>query len=310
MYAPLVVGISGSKMNQFFRIKKAFAQTDARRYPVGRYAYRVNIAFGKDVPKNRNQYLTINTIDSIRKSSNKIVTKEIWRENDINCHATFARFKSFLNPEGYFEYSYFCDIFDFPDKPVLIKTANLSRGRGMELIQNADDLGEYFRTFFRKEERTKNKIFIESFFKNTREFRIFCSHHIEETTTINILNRVETFPKGVFLAYEKVNRSDSENNHWARNHNPNISFTTSFARPSKWEEMCEQAVKAVKVLGLDFGFIDCLYNDETQEYCFCESGSNPGIKGEESLTAKALLVALPKIIIQKNHLRCVQSRRQ
>ena len=69
--------------------------------------------------------------------------------------------------------------------------------------------------------------------------------------------------------------------------------------------MLKQAVTAVEVLGLDFGFVDVMYNSESGIYMFSESGCNPGMgrlqedEAITNLTAQVYQQALKHIILNK-----------
>ena len=84
----------------------------------------------------------------------------------------------------------------------------------------------------------------------------------------------------------------------------NTVFTSQFTVPLEWPEIQMTALKAIEVLGLDFGFVDILYNNFTGQYIFCESGSNPGMDQNTSIpvpnvTAQCYQQALSFIILNK-----------
>lgn len=325
-FYPNFFGKNSEKVG-IFRLQTEYPVGDRRRYPIGtKFPFQVDVAFGlTNTGQRRTGALHVNTLEAIKASANKLEAKEIWDEQEMAYHAKpYAPLSRFVDEEGFFDGDAFISFFGANNK-VVIKAKTLSGGRGMKIVSNFEELREFLiGEFANPQENSREnteKFFFEGFFPNTREYRIHVSPFLynvdvpyqfeysrkDGNAWVRHMSPEEIRSNGVILAQKKVIRQEA----WdagVRTRNltdsNSVYFTTEFTKPANWGVICEEAVSAISALNLDFGFVDCLYNSETSEFCFAESGSNPGMSNSDdrptlNITAQHYLQAFPKIIHYK-----------
>lgn len=297
-----------TKMRRYFRLRTSFPIGDTRRYPVNlKLPFNVHINFGKTtgIPSTG---LTINVPAAVAKSANKLKTKDIWKDFQIPFIRNFIPHNNLIVRGSFFDIGTIRH-FGFP---VLAKLIDGSRGRGLVYIRDEDALIE----FLSDRSVDKTNYFYEKFFTATSEYRVHCSPHLRDRRYEFVINRGEETMRivsenGCFLAVKKLMATEAHQNAMAedgyvtRNMSDDVYFSTRFNKPRGWDNMIREAVMAIDVLGLDFGFIDVMYNTESGQYVFSESGSNPGmgrLQDDTDITNITALVyqkALVPIILNK-----------
>lgn len=314
-YYPAFRGRNKAKM-QMFRLQKDKPVGDPSRYPIGMlFPFRVDVSFGK-LSMTRSGALRINETDAIKNSFNKITTKEIWERAGIPHPGPSWRLSNYVR-NGDFLVQEFEDTENL-NYPLVMKRTHGSGGKGFAMIRNYDELvvalghvapGDVTNYFF------------EPAFDMTREYRIHVSPHLSGKSITYTVNKpvkqadgswssqreIITRNNGVIHEVRKKIRQEAHDTGRTGTRNfdqGNTYFTTKFDRTSNWNYMCTKAVKAIAALGLDFGFVDVLYNHNSGKFVFCESGSNPGMKQNpdipvDNLTFQFYRQAMKHIILSK-----------
>jgi glutathione synthase/RimK-type ligase-like ATP-grasp enzyme len=90
--------------------------------------------------------------------------------------------------------------------------------------------------------------------------------------------RVHVVGKQIVLVQRKARNPNCDNPNWkVRNHDNGFIFVRNDVKaPSSVEE---QAVRAIKALGLDFGAVDIIWNDKQQKAYVLEVNTAPGLEG-------------------------------
>lgn len=100
--------------------------------------------------------------------------------------------------------------------------------------------------------------YFSEIFEKTTEFRVHCAHG-----KVLIVNE-KPLVEGELRANQAVNHES-----W---------------RALKWSEfhpgICQEALKAVEVLGLDYGAVDIMYNAENNTWAICEVNTSPSVNTE------------------------------
>lgn len=187
----------------------------------------------------RRDIVEVNTVSSIENSRDKLRMKDCFSRYDVKQAEWWTRSEDM-------------NIRTIPF-PLVGKQIVGFKGHGMQLINNADELREFWRTH-------DNRYFIEKFYNYAREYRI---HATSDHS---------------FLAWRKLRRSDAEQRWFFNSTNCNWVGEDHelFDRPSNWEELCNAAVMAVRAVGLDIGAVDIrVQGRNNPDYIVCEVNSAP-----------------------------------
>lgn len=317
LYYPKFFGRNAQKMNMYFRLQKQYPVGDPSRYPIGaRFPFRVDVSFGSRRPTRESARLRINTPEAVKNSSSKMRTKRMWTEAGLPHTTPWLRMSDIME-DGFLNVTRLEEEVGFP---CVAKLNSSSGGRGMYFLDDIDQVGA-FASWMRSHggQSKVNSYFFERLFPVRREYRLHVSPHLQgRTITYNIRKNVrdgnawivrEEPPRiqrdGLIVACRKMVRQEAyeENSRRGRNLGDDTFFRYNITPPPYWERLVEQAVEAIRVLGLDFGFVDVLV-DENDNYVFSESGSNPGMLMDEdriapSITAQAYQQAFKHIILAK-----------
>lgn len=290
-----------------FRIQKT-EQAPTKRFPLGQFPFRVDIGFGSST-MTRDGALRINTVEAVRKSASKPTCKAIWATNNIPQVSKFKGLKEFVTTSTSGRNEFLVENFEsFFSYPIVAKKNNGSKGEGMKYIKNYEEL-----VTFLQSTRELKAYHFEEMFEFDQEFRIHVSPWLENQLityqyTRKSGNTSEVVTKmrrnGVIFMLQKKLKQDAYDRgvrHTNRAGNyDSVVFTSKFTEQPWMEEAMANAVKAIKVLGLDFGFVDVGYNSHANKYVFFESGSNPELSTPEKT---CYIQALPHIILAKGTAR-------
>lgn len=311
-YYPRFMGRSSTKMAEF-RLQKQFPKGNASRYPIGiRFPFQVDVSFGS-MKKTRPGALRINTVQAIKNSANKVRTKQIWEAaGDIPYPGQSVMMSDFVENGTEFLIEDFEAAIEYP---MVMKRTNRSGGEGFYVIRSVNDLAS---ALAQVAPANIPNIFFEPFFDKTDEYRIHVapllagkpiSYRLDKPVkqndgTWSTQMEVVTANNGVIHQVKKKVRGDAQDVE-ARNFDQGTTFFTSrFDKPANWTYVCSKAVEAIDALGLDFGFVDVLYNRNTSQFVFCESGSNPGMQNNpevptKNVTLQCYLQAMKHIILAR-----------
>lgn len=206
-----------------------------RRNAKLRFSKKTLIRLGSTTVPTTKFDIEINTVDSIQKSSNKLLMKEAFDRNGVATADWFTM-------EGDHFYSRgdvgnkAVRLEDLP-YPIIMKNIFGSRGEG----NTKCDTPEQLAASLRKAKTSKNYIF-EKFYNFAKEYRLH----------VSIL--------GVFLVWRKLRRSDTpESERWYFN-NSNCNWVSPshelFDCPINMVEVQNEAVKALNAVGLTIGGVD------------------------------------------------------
>lgn len=162
----------------------------------------------------------INTVESIMNSADKLRMKTCFAEHEVKT----AEWVKLVDWSNQFEY------------PVVLKHRFGSRGTGNYLIKSRDEFNSIVSG------KTQNNYIVEKYHDYNREYRLHVTADGCFYTCRKLLKN-ET-PEG-----ERWFRNDS-NSTWIVDTNP------SFDRPTNWDNIVAECVKALRAVGLDFGACD------------------------------------------------------
>lgn len=174
--------------------------------------------------------IEINTVEAVRNSASKLRMKQKFTEAGIKTAEWIS------GREGIQAVKNWCN----PRFPIIAKGIFGSRGRANTKIDTAGQLN----TFILNKD-LGNYIF-EAFFDGTREYRF----HISKN--------------GAFLTWRKLRRNDTPaNQRWFFN-NSNCNWVSEkhelYNKPTTYNQIAEECVKALNAVGLDIGGCDVRVN--------------------------------------------------
>ena len=290
-----------SKLDDFFRRKS--------NPSIGPFSKAVDVYFGPSKKKPRQGAVIINNAVARGNSGNKLRTNKMLLRQGISVSPKSIKLTEFFTPESnQFLLKNFKSEFEFP-----VALKRISGKGGIDFYKIADLAG--LQKVLTALPRFKvDHMFFEPYFVHDSEFRIHASSHL---VGVNI-NYTYTWSKKVEDDWEIHTESDSRDNGVilyqkkavkngtkrtsTGNYDPaHTVFLSRFNFPEGFDEIAKQTVKAVGLLGLDFGCADILFNQSTGEYRICEVNSNPGMSQDKKrptmpVTAQVYRTALNQII--------------
>ena len=290
--------------------KAAYFRETLNRVP-GVWPVPVIVNFGSMKPHPTFRGIIINPHDSVMRSSDKYGAKESWEmfgEEGLPRHSLpYAKLGIYYR-DGAWSMNGLQRCFG--ERKLIVKPRRGSGGRGIKVVNSYRDLpglriGD------------KDKYLVEAYMEFNQEYRIFVAPAlagIEMSYRLRVSGESEfsyTRSNGSFFEIRKRVKAgfDLQTRNIAENPDA-VYFSRDFTRPSCWELIIYNAVKAAELVGLDFAAVDVVYNTETRDFIICEVNSNPGIdltkNGGRPLSAQALEIAIIKIIT----LKCVELRQQ
>jgi len=207
-----------------------------RENPELKFKKKVLLRLGSTYRQSQRFDLELNSVDSIENSRNKRLMKECFFNSGVKTAPTFV-----INDKKEFEDLSSKEILQLEDLvfPIIAKNIYGSRGTGNTKI---DDL-ESLEKFINKKNRVLNYYIFEKFMNYGKEYRV----HV-------------TKKHGAFLVWRKVRVKDTKKeNFWFFN-NSNCNWlgeeNENFDTPLNYEQMLEEAHKALLATGLDIGGVD------------------------------------------------------
>jgi len=214
----------------------------------------------------------INTPEAVQNSASKFKMKDCFKAGNVKTAEFWkvSEVKASLNSWDQF--------------PLVAKINFGSRGRGMHKIDNIEQL----KTFLNSKDLSG--YYFEKFYNYNREYRLHVSVDGCFYTCRKMLKKDTPEDKKYF-------RNDS-NSTWIVETNPD------FDRPSNWNTIVSECVKAMQAVGLDVGACDVRVQSENSskgkresvDFIIIEINSAPSF-GE--ITAQKYLEELPKILRRK-----------
>lgn len=201
--------------------------------------------FPRGVALNKS-IIEINTAESCHNSGDKILMKTLFEENNVkSAEWTIVNLliNGLMGEDNQLIWEYF---------PAIIKHKNSCKGNGIFYIENIDELFSFVEN--RSTDLLKNYI-IEKYYNYSKEYRL----HVTKD--------------GCFYTCRKMLKEDAEerwhrhdmNSVWIMEENP------LFEKPSNWNSIVEECVKALNAVGLDIGACDIKVQSEKGR----DRGGNP-----------------------------------
>jgi len=197
-----------------------------------------------------------NTVESIENSRDKLrmkacfergnVTQARWYHGSFSDIQTIKRHFSINKTEDY---------------QLVGKAICGFQGKGMVLINNDTELADFCRT------HTPQNFFIELFFNLNSEFRI---HATQDE---------------VFMTWRKLRKQDAKEKWFFNSHNCNWVNEQHelFQKPGNWKQICDEAIKAVRSVGLDISAVDVrVSTKDPSQFIVLETNSGPSL-GEQGV---------------------------
>ena len=228
------------------------------------------LRLGSETEGILNYAVEINTVAAVKNSSSKLLMKNCFKEHSV-------RTAVWIYPNTADDVIDFVNEFDFP---IVMKRHYGSRNEGNTLIRTSEQLSEWLSN------NTLNRFIIEKYHPYQREYRL----HVTS--------------EGCFYACRKVLKLDTpDDNKWFRN-DSNSNWVKEdhelFNKPSNWDDIVSESVKALNAVGLDVGAIDVRVSNEKKEepprFIILETNSAPSFG---DVTLEKYVEIIPKIVENK-----------
>jgi glutathione synthase/RimK-type ligase-like ATP-grasp enzyme len=263
--------------------------------------YKAIFRLGSTTPINVNlkgkQLIEINSTDSIRNSASKLLMKQCFTRAGVKTADWFTYYGSpnggqlFLINGQPTKDNMGTQIKDLPF-PIVAKSHHGSRNEGNTKLNSLEQFEAW------KKGKNLNNYIFEKFYNYNKEYRL----HVTRD--------------GCFYAIRKMLKSDTpENSRWFRNDSNCVwvlETNPQFNRPSNWDDVVAECVKALISVGLDVGAIDLRIQssekdkkkkDKAPNFIILETNSAPSF-GE--ITAEKYTTELENIINNKIKILCVE----
>jgi len=251
--------------------------------------YKAIFRLGSTTPINVNlkgrQLIEINSIDSIRNSASKLLMKQCFTRAGVKTADWFT-----INTKMSGHTIHWLGDANNTEKkeieyPIVAKSHHGSRNEGNTKLNSLEELESWMRG------KTLSNYIFEKFYNYNKEYRL----HVTRD--------------GCFYAIRKMLKSDTpENNRWFRNDSNCVwilETNPQFNKPSNWDNVVAECIKALISVGLDVGAIDLRIQssekdkkkkDKTPNFIILETNSAPSF-GE--ITAEKYTTELENIINNK-----------
>lgn len=237
---------------------------------------------------NGGNRIEINTTQAIKNSANKLLMKSSFTDNNVKtanwwtyCNTELDN--GFVKKDGV-EDNTLINIEELTF-PIISKHIRGSRGTGNKKHDTQEQLESWM------EGKNLDNYIFEKYYNYVREYRL----HVDS--------------EGCFYACRKMLKSDAPQEHrWYRNDDHCVWVMETndlFDRPTNWNELVEESVKALNAVGLDIGAIDLRIQSATDsegeqrenpEFIIVEINSAPSF-GE--ITSEKYIEQIPKILNKK-----------
>lgn len=264
------------------RLKSRHPTHDPLRTQLPLLLFRSLLRLGSTTEVNDGKVrVELNSVQSIKNSSNKFLMKSSFAENDVKTSSWSCGSDIDIildNMSNHTENG-------TTPYPLVAKHIHGSRNRGNTLIKSKEQLDLWVQG------KDLNNYIFEKFYNYNREYRL----HVTKD--------------GCFYTCRKMLRSDTpEDKRWFRNDsNSNwiVETNEDFDKPVNWDKVVEESVKALVAVGLDVGAVDLRIQSsrnkdgnlrDDPDFIVVEINSAPSF-GEGTL--KQYLEVIPKLLKDK-----------
>lgn len=226
------------------------------------------------VEGDNHRLIECNTVEAIQNSANKLFMKQCFSKAGVKS----AEWIRLSDKDG----------LNNMKMPIVIKSHMGSRGRGNFLINTLDEMEAW-----NSGNRNLNNYIVERYYDYVREYRL----HVTKD--------------GCFYTCRKMLKSDTPaDKRWFRNDSNStwiMETNPAFDKPSNWDAIVSECVKALISVGLDVGACDVKVQSSkdkkgnvraTPEFIVIEINSAPSF-GEETL--RRYLNEIPRILSSKKN---------
>lgn len=236
--------------------------------------FRSVVRLGSSWSGDNHQRVEINSLESIKNSSNKLRMKECFtRDNIKTAEWCTGNQRDAMHSIGF---------------PIVAKSHYGSRGIGNTLLNDFEEFENWVTN------KNLNNYIFERFYNYSKEYRL----HVTED--------------GCFYTCRKMIKQEFKNdsNAWQR-HNDNcvwiIEDNPLFEKPTSWNDIVQECVKAIKSVGLDIGALDVKVQSNTNKkgepreyvnFIILETNSAPSF-GEG--TEQKYLIEIPRLLNKKKN---------
>lgn len=247
--------------------------------------FRSAVRFGSTTSIDEERYVTLNSVEGVQNSSNKLLMKQIFTSMGVSTAdwwtIRFDRTNQVykLCPQNKDDND--VSVADLP-YPIVVKAIYGSKGRGNTKIDTADLFGEWLLANYTR----ISTYVVEKYYSYNKEYRI----HVTEEGCFYTCRKMlkEDTPKE-----DRWHRHDS-NSVWMLEENP------LFGKPENWNEIVADCVAALKALKLDIcGFDVKIQSKEHPKWIILESNSACSMNNEESVVLQKYLEQIPKTLTNK-----------
>lgn len=193
--------------------------------------------------------IEVNTVDSVKNSSNKLLMKKCFSEYEVKTADWWTHIPggNHFNPFDYqgengLEPIILAENLPFP---IISKHIFGSRGTGNKKHDNLESFTQWMQG------KDLSKYIFEKFYNYSREYRL----HVTED--------------GCFYTCRKMLKSDTPTEkRWYRNDDNSvwiIEENESFDKPVNWDKVVDESIKALKAVGLHIGAVDLRIQSATNK---------------------------------------------
>jgi hypothetical protein len=274
------------------RIRSRHPSHDILRTELPLLPFRSVVRLGSTTVVDVPNIVECNTVQAVKNSSSKLLMKQCFLTSEVKTADWFVynRNNNF-DQIGPFHTENDINISNLP-YPIVAKHHFGSRGEGNFLLNNQQELEAWMRG------KTVSNYIFEKFYNFNREYRLHVTKY------------------GCFYSCRKMLKHDTpEANRWFRNDSNSVWIVEykdvllednpEFDKPTNWDTIVAESVKALNAVGLDVGAVDLRIQSsktpkgktrENPEFIIVEINSAPSF-GE--ITAQRYIQEIPKILMTK-----------
>lgn len=235
-----------------------------------------------DTKQNGGRRVEVNTVDAIANSSNKRRMKTCFKVGNVRT-ALWYTYKAGQLYDEINETNISIEDLEFP---IIAKTNYGSRNNGNTKLDTLEEYTTYLKS------HNLNNIILERYYNYAREYRL----HVTED--------------GCFYTCRKMmKRTTPDDQKWFKNSKNCVWILETnphFDKPSNWDDVVAESIKALKSCGLDFGAVDLRIQSNkdvaTPAFIVIEINSAPsfGDDSANSVVTQKYKKMLPILILKKS----------
>jgi glutathione synthase/RimK-type ligase-like ATP-grasp enzyme len=242
------------------------------RGEIGRFPVRSIVRLGSRTPNSKAfpkalsgaKIIEINTVQSVENSRSKLLMKACFKAADVPQSRWFT-YAQVANGSSFHEQGANMDVVTIENLPypMLAKRICGFKGHGMAKLDDVAQMREWLRN------NSVVGYYFEQFMNYAREYRLHCTQD------------------KCFMVWRKLRKADADNRWFFNSSNCNWVGENHnlFDRPSNFDAIVVDCIKAIKAVGLEVGSFDVRIQSSTQRnpaYILVEVNSAPSL-GEQGV---------------------------